>query len=81
MSSCQDDHDRIVAQREQDVYDKAKGFLKHVVNNLCIPEGMTGQFDIAFKIDRQKIIARVLEDLGKELAEGNPIEVEEEWTS
>lgn len=68
-SLCPEGSDPIVAQREQDVYDNSKIFFRHIVTNMCIPEGMTGQFDIAFSINRKKILARVLQDLGKELEE------------
>lgn len=71
-SSCQDDSRKIVEEREKEVYSKSKEFFRLIVQNMCLPEGMTGHFDIAFHIDRQKIIAKALIDLGKELSDGGP---------
>lgn len=71
MSSCPDDQPEVSQEearvrREEEVYEKAKSFLRQVVVNLCIPEGITGRFDIAFKVDRQKEIMRAMKDLVKE---------------
>lgn len=53
--------------REKDIEDKATAFLRQVVQNMCVPEGINGRFDLAFKINRRQIIARVLKQLSKEL--------------
>lgn len=71
-SSCPSDppeltEDQARAQREEEVYQKSKEFLRQIAVNLCIPEGMSGKFDIAFKVDRQKQIARAMRELAEEL--------------
>ncbi len=71
-SSCQNespDYEKTKADREEEVYRKAKDFLRTVATNLCIPEGISGQFDMAFNVDRQKCIARAMKELGEELSE------------
>jgi len=73
-SSCQNeqyDREKLKAEREEEVYKKSKEFLRIVAVNLCIPEGVSGQFDTAFNVDRQKCIARAMKELGEELADEN----------
>lgn len=66
-SSCQNDPSEIKKQREEEVFAKAKDFLRMIVTNMCIPEGMSGNFDIAFKVDRQKQIVRAMREVAEEL--------------
>lgn len=73
MSSCpsdQPDADEVRTQREEEVYQRAKEFIKMIAVNMCIPEGTSGNFDVAFKVDRQKQIARALRDVAEELNAG-----------
>lgn len=65
-SSCQNDIE-IRSKREEEIYTRSKDFLRQVATNLCIPEGMSGKFDLAFKVDRQKQIARAMKDIAQEL--------------
>lgn len=70
MSSCPEDQpdvEELRAKREEEVYQKSKELFKMFAVNMCIPEGISGNFDIAFKVDRQKQIARALRDVAKEL--------------
>lgn len=66
-SSCPSEQEKYRSEREEEVYKNSKILLKQIVLNMCIPDGMTGQFDIAFKVDRQKQVARALRELGEEL--------------
>lgn len=61
----------VKAAREKEVEEKAHGFLRQVVGNLCIPEGITGRVDMAFHVNRRLIIARVLRNLAKEIEDGD----------
>ena len=65
-SSCPSEQEKHKLEREEEVYQNSKILLKQIVLNMCIPDGMTGQFDLAFKVDRQRCIARALRDLGEE---------------
>lgn len=51
------------AIREQEIHAVCKEFLRGVITNLCLPEGVSGMMDIAFKIDRREIINKVLQEL------------------
>lgn len=56
-------------QRIQEVRVTVRSFLTQVVSNLCIPEGLSGKVDMAFKINRRKLIAETMIELGKEMLE------------
>lgn len=57
----------VKAAREKDIEEKATTFLRQVVQNMCVLEGVNGRFDLAFGIKRRQIIARALKSLAKEL--------------
>lgn len=63
-----DDKD-VVNRRHQEIKEKGHRFLKQVALNLCVPEGISGKIDLAFKIDRKKLVAEILRDVAKELEE------------
>ena len=69
MSSCPNasDEEEFRVKREGEVRDKVRAFLKTVALNLASLEGMSGTIDVAFKIDRQRIIAEVLVELGTDM--------------
>ena len=75
MSSCQRKSDSEVVpeelkkERELEIYNLSKSFLNEVVMNMCALEGMSGHIDAALGIDRSTIIAKVLQDVAKELEE------------
>lgn len=75
MSSCQkksyeiEMQDEIRDGRKKEISEMSTAFLRNVVINLCTPEGISGHIDIAFGIDRCKIISEVLYNLAKELEE------------
>lgn len=57
--------DEFVIEREKEVFDNARVLVKELVIGLCSPS-LT---DMAFHLDKPKIMKRVLEDLVKELEE------------
>jgi len=63
--SDEDVKDAFTAEREKEVFDNARVLVKELVIGLCSPS-LT---DMAFHLDKPKIIKRVLEDLVKELEE------------
>lgn len=67
MSSCQNEYEDVREFREAEVRTAAKQFLRQVVVNLCAPEGLSGHVDLAFNVDRKKIISEVLIELGEEM--------------
>lgn len=70
MSSCQNEaevEEKTRKQREEEIRVRSKAFLKTIAENMCIPEGISGRIDVAFAINRTKIIAEVMVELGKEL--------------
>jgi len=66
MSSCLSASD-VKTQREQQVIQKSREFLRQVVLNLLLLEGPTGSIDMAFKVDRAKCLAVVLRELAGEI--------------
>jgi len=82
-SSCPNENDsleeqaKVKADREKEVEEKSLAFLRTVTQNLCGYTGMSGQIDLAFKVDRQKIMAKVLRRLADEHEDNsiqNPLE-------
>ena len=74
MSSCQKSiitEDEARALREEEIHTLSKEFLRGVITNLCIPEGLSGSIDVAFGIERQPLLVEVLKELVKELEEEN----------
>lgn len=69
MSSCpnEDLARKVEENRRSEIREKSRAFLKQVVMNLCIPEGQSGRYDLAFHINRAPIIAEVLREIAKEL--------------
>lgn len=69
MSSCQSEFSDIEMReaREREVFEAAKNFLRIITTNLCVPEGISGKYDIAFKVDRQKCVARAMREIADEL--------------
>lgn len=67
ISSCPSDQDKYRSDRETELYTSIKSLVKQIATGMCIPTGMSGQFDIAFKVDRQKIVAKVFREIGEEL--------------
>jgi len=66
MSSCPSESE-VRKEREQEVYTKSRDFLRRVVANLLVLEGISGRVDAAFKVNRKKILARVLREQADEL--------------
>lgn len=69
MSSCPKKSEEKVLRerREDDVLKKMKAFLKRVCLNLCIYDGVTGRMDMAFKVDRNKIVIQALREVADEI--------------
>lgn len=69
MSSCQNEFsdEEMRNAREEEILASAKNFLRTVATNLCVPEGISGKYDIAFKVDRQKCIAKAMREVADEL--------------
>ena len=70
MSSCQKGFKK---KRERDIYNQSKNFIKQIVVNMCVPEGFSGHVDLAFHVERKRIIAKALRDLSKELVDEDKI--------
>lgn len=70
MSSCQKSiitEDEAKDARIGDIKKATKQFLNEVIFNLCLPEGPSGRLDMAFNINRAKVILEVLKELSEEL--------------
>jgi len=71
QSSCRKhlsiEEEEVKLERIKDIELKSENFLRQVALNLCRLEGISGRLDIAFKIKRAPIIARVMKKIAKEL--------------
>lgn len=65
-SSCPCESE-VKEKREDEIRAKAYRFLKRVAQNLVIPEGVSGRVDIAFKINRKKLVADAMRKIVEEL--------------
>ena len=54
-------------EREVQIYSSIQNFLRPIVSNTLVLEGISGNFDMAFKVNRKKIVAQYLRDLADEL--------------
>lgn len=61
--------DDLKADREKTVQATCEKFLRRIAQNLSIPVGINGRFDIAFGIDRKRIIGKAMLKIGKEFTE------------
>jgi len=46
---------------------EVRAFLRGVITNLCQLDGVSGHVDAALKIDRQRLIAKVMKELAAEI--------------
>ena len=71
QSSCPNplpiDEEEVKVERIKEIEKKAEKFLRNVVFSMRVFEGISGRFDIAFKINRGPIIARIMRKLAKEI--------------
>lgn len=57
--------------RIADIRARGLPFLKTVALNLCALDGVSGKIDLALKIDRKQLVAKLLREVADELDGGD----------
>lgn len=63
--------DDVKKLREKAARQTALSFLRQIAHNLCLPKGFNGHIDLAFKVDRARIVGETMIQIGNELLGGH----------